>query len=340
MLFANVRSSATIRLSKLGNLVKRKTLFSNLTLLIGSILLLTGQATVFAATPTATKTTTNNANTLKVSPVRSDITVAKGTSTKVQTFITNLTASPIVVQPIENDFVAGSKEDGTPAIILDQNSYAPTHSLKRFMIPLQNVTVPGNDSKEVDVTITVPPTAQPGGYFGAVRFAPSSGNGTQSVNLSASVASLILMTVPGPTTEQLNLTDFDVQQDGSTGAHFRTPNDLSLFLRFQNKGNLLYKESFNQNDPKDEVLPDSARKWTEPLKGLGKFGKYTIGATFTYGGQKQQSIDITKTIWIIPSTYIIGGIIAVIVLILIIVGIVLFLRSYKRRILKSNYRRR
>src|SRR5207302_902165 len=109
-------------------------------------------------------------------------------------------------------------------------------------------------------------TAQAGGYFGAIRFAPASGSGAKNVNLSASVASLILMTVPGPATEQLNLTNFDVQQNGSVGSNFRTPEDISLLLRFENKGNLqeapfgqiyvqkgkkvVYTYNFNQADPK------------------------------------------------------------------------------------------
>jgi hypothetical protein len=337
----------------MGTNVKKNMLRGVLSLVLGSLFLLTSQAPVFAATPA----TTNQANTLKVSPVRTDITVAAGTSGVVKTFITNLTSTPIALQPIENDFVAGSKEDGVPSIILDQNSYAPTHSLKRFMIPLSNFTVAPNSTKEIDVTITVPKSGQAGGYFGAVRFAPATQGGGSNVNLSASVASLILMTVPGPTVEQLALTDFDVQQNGSVATNFRNPQNLSLLMRFQNKGNLqeapfgqvyiqkgkkvLYRYNFNQTDPKDEVLPDSARKWTIPLKNLGKFGKYTVGGVFTYGTNTQQSINITKTIWIIPSTYIIGGIAAIVVLILIIVGIWLFLRGYKRRVLRSSsYRRR
>ena len=332
--------------------VKRNMLRGVLSMALGGMILLAGQAAAASST-----SATNDQNTLKVSPVRTDITIPAGTSSAVKTYVTNLSSAPITLQPIENDFIAGSKEDGTPSIILDQNSYAPTHSLKRFMIPLQNFTIPANGSKEVDVTITVPKTAQAGGYFGAIRYTPASPGGGASVNLSSSVASLILMTVPGPTVEQLGLTDFDVQQDGSNGTNFRTPDNLGLLLRFQNKGNLqeapfgqiyvqkgkkvVYKYNFNQTDPKQEILPDSARRWTIPLKNLGKFGKYTVGGVFTYGTNKQQSIDITKTIWIVPTTYIIGGIIAIIVLILIIAGIIMFLKAYKRRILRSsNYRRR
>jgi hypothetical protein len=294
----------------------------------------------------------NNANSIKISPLRTDVTTAPGSSNKVKVYVTNLTSAPIILKAIENDFVAGD-EKGTPSLVLDENSYAPSHSLKRFMVPIPNVTVPASGTQEVDVTITVPKSAQAGGYFGALRFAPA-GSGSQPVTVSSSAASLILLTVPGPTVEQLTLTNFDVQQNGGTATNFRTPDDMSLLLRFQNKGNLqeapfgqinvqkgkkvVYTANFNQQDPKDNILPDSARRWAVPIKNLGKFGKYTISGTFGYG-TKGQTINIQKTVWIVPTGYIIGGVIAVVVLLVIVVGGWAFLRSYKRRILKSSRRR-
>ena len=77
---------------------------------------------------------TSTANTLKVSPVRSDIQIKPGESAEVPITVTNLTNSDVLVAPIENDFIQGD-EKGTPSIILDANEYAPTHSLKRFMVP-------------------------------------------------------------------------------------------------------------------------------------------------------------------------------------------------------------
>ncbi len=318
--------------------------------------LIFGQTPVFAATATNTSPTanaiSNNGNSIKVSPLRTDLSIQPGAKGIVKVYVTNLTSQPIVLQAIENDFVAGD-EKGTPSLVLDQNSYAPSHSLKRFMVAIQNVTVPAKGAQEVDVTIQVPKTAQAGGYFGALRFAPA-GEGSQPVNLTGSVASLILLTVPGPTVEQLTLTNFDVQQNGGTATNFRNPNNLSLLVRFQNKGNLqeapfgqiyiqkgkkvVYSYNFNQNQPPDEILPDSARRWTIPLKGLGKFGKYTIGATITYG-TKGQSIEITKSIWIIPTTYIFAAIGSVVFLVVVIGGLWIFLRSYKRKILRSSRRR-
>lgn len=310
----------------------------------------------FASAATASKSSqapVTDTSTLKISPVRTDTTISAGTTVKVPVYITNLKSSPVLLQPIENDFISGD-EHGTPAILLDANSYAPTHSLKRFMVALPNVLVASNATQKVDVTITIPKAAQAGGYFGAIRFAPTSIDGSKSVSIGTSVASLILVTVPGPYVEQMNLTNFDVQQNGGTATNFRTPNDLSLLLRFQNKGNVqlapfgqvyiqkgkkvVYSYSFNNIEPKAQILPDSARRWTVPVKNLGKFGKYTIGATFGYG-TKGQSIDVSKTIWIVPTTYIYAGVGALVAIIVLIIVIVTFLKSYKKRILRASRRR-
>jgi hypothetical protein len=312
-------------------------------------------APVSAATPGKTSQSISNGNSMKISPLRTDLTVAPGATGKVDVTVTNLTKSTAIFQPIENDFVA-SGETGKPALILDNNSYAPSHSLKRFMAPLSTVSVPAGQSQTVTVTINVPKKAQAGGYFGALRFAPASLSSPSSSGAAVgeSVASLMLLTVPGPTVEQLTLTDFDVQQNGGTATNFRTPNDLSLMLRFQNKGNLqeapfgqiyvqkgkkvVYTYNFNQAQPQGEILPDSARRWTVPLKNLGKFGKYTIGATLTYG-TKGESIEITKTVWIIPTVVILIVVGIILFLAVLIGGLYLFIRSYKRKILRSSRRR-
>lgn len=304
-------------------------------------------------------TTNNSTNVLKLSPVRNDIQVLPGSSKTVQVTVTNLTSTAIAVSPIENDFISGD-ENGTPSLILDANQYAPTHSLKRFMAPLSDITIPGNQSKTVDVVITVPLGTQAGGYFGAVRFAPTSADSGGQVNLSASVASLILLTVPGPTTEKMNLTDFSVQQNGKTGSFFNTTDNITLFIRFENKGNIqegpfgklsvkngskvVYQTDFNVTEPRDQVLPDGARKWSVPLKDLGTFGHYTVTGTLTYG-QKNQTVDVSKSFWVIPVSYIIGAVVALLVLIAIIVFLVFLIRSRMRRRFRnrthgnSRYRR-
>lgn len=313
---------------------------------LGAVSAVITGASQAAAIASTTKTVTNDANTLKISPVRTDLSIKPGQTGTVKMTITNLTGSPQTVQPIENDFIAGD-ENGTPALILDASKYAPTHSLKRFMQPIGNVTVPAHSTSNVMLSIKVPANAQAGGYFGAVRFTPVGANGNEQVNLSASAASIVLMTVPGALVEQLSLNQFTLTQNGSSVGSFLTGGkNVAVNFKFTNQGNVqvapfgqiyvkrgdkvVYSSNFNQTDPRAMVLPDSARKWTVPLKDMSKFGHYTIGATFTYG-TTNKSIDITKTIWVIPLAYIIGAVVALVILILIIVAIVYFTKRRMRR---------
>lgn len=294
---------------------------------------------------TFAQSATSSTNVLKASPVRTDVQVSPGTSKTVEMTVSNLTNSPVVVSSIENDFISGD-EKGTPALILDANTYAPTHSLKRFLTKIPDTTIPALKSITVKLVITVPANTQAGGYFGAVRFTPATGADGGQVNLNPSVASLVLLTVPGPATEQLNLTNFDIQQKNHTGTTFQTGNDLSVLVRFENKGNVqegpfgkisvkngkkvVYETDFNVAEPRDQVLPDSARRWDIPLKNADGFGYYTVTGTITYG-QKNQTVDISKSFWVIPQAYIIGAIVALIILIGLIIFLVFFIRGHRRR---------
>ena len=307
-----------------------------------------------AMVPVAPAAAQSNANVLKLSPVRSDIQVEAGTSKTVEVTVSNLTKEPMKVSAIANDFIAGD-ERGTPALILDADKFAPTHSLKRFMVPLSDVTVAPGENKKVGVVIIVPKDAQPGGYFGAIRFAPASATAGAQVNLNASAASLILLTVPGDTVEKVEMTEFSVQQGGHAASYFQSSNDLQAAFRMQNKGNVqigpfgkltvrqgdkvVYDVDFNNKDQRDMILPDSARRWDIPLKNIGSFGHYTVEATFSYG-KKNQTIEVKKSFWVIPMIVIIATAVGILLLTLLIIGIWLFLRSYKRRILRSQGRLR
>jgi len=322
----------------------------------GALIVAAGAMALSTLASTQTVAADSQADVLKMSPVRTDVTINPGEKKTVKITVTNPSDGSVTVDPVENDFVAAD-ESGAPALILNADQYAPTHSLKRFMKPLSKVTIPAHKSKTVDVLITVPKDAQAGGYFGAVRFVPVASADGGQVNLTTNVASLILLTVPGNVVEKLNLTDFNVQQNGKNGSLFTTPDNLQISARFENKGNVqvapfgkitvksgdkvVYEADFNNQDPRDMVLPDSARRWNIPLKDIGTFGHYTVTATFSYG-KSNQSVDATTSFWVIPTGVIFIAVVGLLVLVALIVGIWLFLRGYKRRILRNNgmHRRR
>jgi len=285
------------------------------------------------------------ANTLKVTPVRSDIEIMPGDTKTVKVTVSNLTKNAINIHPIANDFIAGD-DNGTPALILDEKEFAASHSLKRFMSPLEDILIPAEEAKTINVTISVPKEAQAGGYYGAIRFAPTVADSGGQVNLSASVASLILLRVPGETVEKLSLREFTVLQSGTTGSFFRNNNDMKVAFSFDNLGNVhvgpfgkisikkgdkvVHEYDFNVDDPRSVILPDSTRRWDVPLEKVDTAGHYTVIATFTYG-QRNQTIEVEQSFWFIPDWVIIVAIAGVIVLVGIVILVIFLIRKRSRR---------
>jgi hypothetical protein len=291
----------------------------------------------------------------RVSPLRTEITVSQGQSTKVPVYIQNLTPSRVTLRVIRNDFVASDKEDGVPNIILDDTKFAPYHSLKKFMLTPDTITLGPNERGLVNVNVAVPSSAQSGGYYGAIRFAPNGSTNTKNIGVQGSVTSLIILTVPGNLIENLTLKSFDVTQHGKPVSRLGSRDDVSTILRLENKGNIqlapfgdvfvqkgkkvLYSAKVNDTNPKNLILPGSVRRWDLPLQKLGNFGKYKVSAVVGYGGSGQ-TITVEKTIWIIPSTVIFGILFAIALLAVLIFLVVRALHSYKKRILRNARRGR
>lgn len=289
----------------------------------------------------------STANTLRVSPLRTDVTADPGETKVVRIIVTNPSDSEVSVRPIQNDFVADDAEDGSPAIILDEDQYAEKNSLKRYMEPLESFNVGPGESVAVEVSIVVPEDAEAGGYFGALRFAPTSPDGGGQVNTSPSVASLILLRVNGDVAESLDLTDFQLRQSEKATNFLTSADNLSMLVRFKNDSTvqlapfgmvtvqrgeeIVYSSSFNSDsEQRDMILPSSARRWNIPLNDVEGLGKYTVTATFTYGSSNK-TIEATQEFWVMPLPIIIG---AVMVLVVIVAGVILLVT--RRRSSKNN----
>lgn len=281
------------------------------------------------------------ANTLKVSPLRTDVMANPGETKVVKVTVTNPADQRVSIRVIQNDFVAGD-EDGTPAIILDETEFAEEHSLKRFMTPLENTTLEPGEVRAIDIELVVPEDAQPGGYFGSVRFAPTDPDTGGQVNVNISVASLILLTVAGDAPEELDLTQFSIQQDGRPKSYFTTGENIEVATRFENKGKvqagpfgmisvtkgdeIVYEADFNNKEQRDMVLPGSARRWNVPLEGIEGFGQYTVSATFTYGANNQ-TIEVSESFWVIPMPVIIAAAAGLVAILAIIAGSIWWFRG-------------
>lgn len=297
-------------------------------------------------------------NGLRVSPVRTDLVIQPGETKTVNINVTNVTSVQSTLQTIINDFTANKDESGNPAILLDANQYASSHSLKRYAQPGGQFTLQPGQAKTIPIVITIPKNAAGGGYFGAVRFAPA-GTQTkgpnQTVSLAGSVGSLILVKVPGDIKEQLSIASFNTVQSDRVSSLFFNNKNINAVVRFQNTGNIqlqpfgkillrsssgkiLYQANVNNTNPPGNVLPDSIRKFPVPLKNVGTFGKYKIEGNFGYGSNGQL-LSASNTFYVIPVTYIYLAIGLIVLILFLIFILPKLIRSYNQRVLRRAGRR-
>ncbi len=295
-------------------------------------------------------------NGLKVSPVTTNITVEPGKQQNITVYVQNVTSATATFQVLINDFTASGDESGTPALLLN-NQYAPSHSLKRYVLPIDPITLKAGERKGVNVVIEIPKNVPGGGYFGAVRFAPvASSGGSSNVTLSASVGSLILVRVPGDIKEQMRLVSFDARRSekGDAGVLFTTGKGLVAVARFQNTGDvqeqpfgkLLLERSgkvlasyeINNTNPRGNVLPDSTRRYSVSLDKVGMFGKYTLVGNFGYG-ESGQLLSGKTTFYVVPLPAILVVLAAIILVVLAILVLPKLVRGYNQRILQKAGRK-
>ena len=318
-----------------------------LLLVIGISLVLTSLG-ANAAQPLAT-------NGYRVSPVRTDLTIKPGASSKLTVYIQNASSAVEHLQVVVNDFQAPKDESGNPALLLN-GATAPDHSLKQFVsVPNKTFTLQPGQQKPVTVDLAVPAGTPGGGYYGAIRFAPVGASGDKNVNLNASVASLVLITVPGKITEQVSVAGFGVAQvpkgQSVTNASFRSiffnNKNLKAIVRFQNSGNvqeqpfgniILKKGSktlatyhVNKSDSPGNVLPNSIRRFSVDLNKVGSFGKYKVEGNFGYGS-KGQLLTASATFWVIPIIFVIIAILIILLILFLIFGLPRLIRRYNRRV--------
>lgn len=336
----------------------RRKIFASLGTILASVTILATSAVgASAATTTNTSTLTGTGNALKVSPVRTDLTINPGETKTIDVYVQNITNAEIKLHTIVNDFVAGKDESGTPNIILDEKKSAPLRSFKKYVTPIGDFSVKPNEQHNVKVVIAIPKDADAGGYYGAVRFEPASSDTNQNLSLSASVGSLVLVTVPGDLKEQANIASLDTRKvDPKTnkelpGSFFTNGKNLFGAVRIENTGNIqvqpfgkvLLKKSgktlasyeINNTSPRGNVLPDSIRKFEFDIsKNVGAFGKYTLEANLGYGS-KGELLTATKTFYVVPvPVMIIIGLVLLIILFAIFV-LPRMIRSYNRRVVQK-----
>ncbi len=292
-----------------------------------------------------TSNTQNGGSGLQLSPTRTDISVNRGETKKFSVTIKNVTKGEVEAQVVLNDFVSDNTS-GNPSIIIDDKKDSTAYSLKNMITNLTPVRLKPNETKQIENTVNVPVSAAPGAYFGALRYAAipvtSDGNVDETkrqVSLTASVAHLVFLEVPGEITQKISVNDVSVLNAKNKKVNFwETPKNVSITV--ENLGNgfarpfgtvsveksskVISKYDLNNKDPKAIVLPRSKRIFTDGISGVKMPGKYTVVAGIAYGNGGEV-VNVKKSFWYLPLWFV--AILAAVVILLVVGGYLLYRRK-------------
>lgn len=318
-------------------------------IIVAAIFAVTLLAGAFMITPAAASASGSSGNGMRVAPVRSDLTIQPGDSKVISIYLTNVTGVDATYNVLTNDFIASEDESGAPALLLNGETN-DAHGLKKYMSTVDSVRVLAGKQREVKVTVTIPKGTPGGGYYGAVRFSQAAPNSDGNLSLSGSVASLILVRVPGDVTEKLSLVSFDASSGDQPRTLFTSSKDIQATVRLRNEGNIqeqpfgkiilkkgdktLATYEVNGGDQPGNVLPDSVRRFTANLDKVGAFGKYTLEGNFGYGSNGQL-LYAKATFYVVPVWAFVVGLLIVVTILFLIFGLPRIVRSYNRRVLRK-----
>jgi hypothetical protein len=289
---------------------------------------------------------------LQLSPTRSDLSGQPGDNKQFSIVLKNITQNEVTAQVFLNDFESDNSS-GTPKIIVDNRARTP-YSLINMLKGYADIDLKAGETKEIKLSVEIPGDAAPGAYFGALRYAAvpkgqAQTDAQRQVALTASVAHLIFVEVPGNINEQIQIESLKAEQNGKAGTFFlKNPNKIALgvknlgngFSRPFGKvnvtgpfGKATYSYDINNTDPRGIILPNSSRTFSDDSKNIKWPGKYNLTASVAYGNGGEvityKSSFIYMPIW---------AIVTLVVLILVLAGgiYMVYRKKFVRNVTKKK----
>jgi len=251
-----------------------------------------------------------------VRPLRTEVSIKPGETKTAILEVINRNEKETVFEAVLEPITAAD-EAGYPIIGAESN-LAPEQNVVSWIkfAEEKQVTVPGNDKKSVEIFITAPANAEPGGHYAAIYYQPiiSEEKNVQGVKIQTRVASLILVTVEGAINKEGELTSFSLNKE----LYFDQP--INFNVSFKNTGTIhlkpqgritLFDENNNQimniarykdsqtneekvtnfipvNLNRGNVIPNTERtfeaKWSEGYQK--QVGKFIAKLHFEYADKK------------------------------------------------------
>lgn len=268
-----------------------------------------------------------SSQTLEVSPPSQEVSVDPGQTVNVKAKVRNKSASALNLTVRIEDFTATG--EGGQVALTEEGPYSLTSWTK---LDTTSFTLKPGETKEVTATATVP-VGSAGGRYGSFVFSVGGGAsapGTASV--SQEVASLFLLRISGPVTEQLTIDEFSAPA-------FLEFGPVPMTLKFQNKGNVHVKANglinvrnmFGKTTADvvfrgDNVFPGASRIQSVMLDKQWLIGPYTAQAVLTFGS-KNESLTETTTFFVFP--------VRIFVAVVIVLAVLYLMRKRLQKAMKA-----
>ncbi|MDD5528370.1 MAG: hypothetical protein PHO56_05405 [Patescibacteria group bacterium] len=292
---------------------------------------------------------------LKITPSILEKLVKPGDILAQQIKLANQSDQEITFYAYLKDFKAAADDETGKAQLIVPGSEPGNYVSSWVDISTDGIKLAPGQEQAIPYTINVPSNVGPGGYYGAIVFgtvAPKAKPGETdkgaSIGVAEQAASLLLLQIAGIADERAEIREFKTDK-----LFYATPFTVDFSTKIQNFGNVHVKpmgviEISNMlgkkvaalpvNDKGGNILPKSARLFTNTWKDSFGFGRYEAALILSYGtpaesgGEGKKTLTMFWYFWIFPVKILVSAGISLLILALLFI---IFLRIYRKMAVKS-----
>ena len=297
---------------------------------------LTSYLLFFVSSANAQSAATTN---MTVAPARQQHTLKPGESVTAIFKLYNNGDSPVVGTLSTANFIVTSA-DGKPVFLEGKLNLSEKYAAASWIkLPYDRLAIPAHEKIEIQVKITAPKSALPGGHYAAILFEPGVSTTGVAVADKAGqsavaprVAGLIYLIIPGDYEETALITDFSIPKFSQNG-----PIDIATSIKntspvhIRPTGTITITNMFGDiltNLPLDEVniFPDATKNYTNTIPTKWLIGRFRADLTAAYGSTGKV---LTRTVYFTVFPVLLAAYILVLLIALVLIIIFLNKRGKK-----------
>lgn len=263
------------------------------------------------------------ATTITAIPPRLELSGNPGETLTAQLKVRNESDRKQTYDIIVEDFIVADSK-GTPISVNITNS---RWSLKRWVTTPSIVPVDARGTQIVNVSITIPKAALPGGHFAMVLYSPSNRLSPGDMKKTASainqrVGTILYLTVKGKVNESAQITKFSIPKFSEFGpveingliesisdVHINPKGEIQIFDLLNTKIATIPVEVGN-------IFPDTSREFQVVWGQKWGWGRYRANLSLIYGSN--HPLGTSVYFWLFPIRLVFYSLVVVISILIII----------------------